>query len=121
MRPWFSLSFAIVGLLMLPGCLHVKVDPLEVKPITLNVNLKVDRQLDDFFAFENQAAPPAGPVVTPAPSTPVTPIPAPAPSPTPVPTPVPLPSPTPAPTPSPAPAPVPTPAPGGTIPVPEQY
>lgn len=37
------------------GCLHVKVDPVEVKPITLNVNLKVDRQLDEFFAFEHAA------------------------------------------------------------------
>lgn len=34
------------------GCLHVKVDPVEVKPITLNVNLKVDRELDDMFASE---------------------------------------------------------------------
>lgn len=37
-----------------PGCLHVTMDPVEVKPITLNVNLKIDRQLDDFFAYENQ-------------------------------------------------------------------
>lgn len=34
------------------GCFHVKVDPVEVKPITLNVNLAVDRQLDDFFAYQ---------------------------------------------------------------------
>ena len=37
------------------GCLRVKVDPVEVKPITLNVNLKIERQLDDFFAFEQAA------------------------------------------------------------------
>ena len=39
------------------GCLRMKVDPIEVKPITLNVNLKIDRELDDFFAFEKQLAP----------------------------------------------------------------
>ena len=38
------------------GCLRVKVDPVEVKPITLNVNLKIERQLDDFFAFEQAGA-----------------------------------------------------------------
>ncbi|ATC62940.1 hypothetical protein CMV30_02605 [Nibricoccus aquaticus] len=28
------------------GCIHVKVDPIHV---TLDVNVKVDRALDDFF------------------------------------------------------------------------
>jgi hypothetical protein len=37
------------------GCLQVHVDPVEVKPITINVNIKyVDQQLDDFFAFEKK-------------------------------------------------------------------
>jgi hypothetical protein len=33
------------------GCLTVKTEPIEVKPIhiTLDVNVKVDRALDDFF------------------------------------------------------------------------
>ena len=33
------------------GCLHVKTDPIEVKPIhiTVDVNVKVDKALDDFF------------------------------------------------------------------------
>lgn len=33
------------------GCLSVKTAPLEVKPIhiTVDVNVKVDRALDDFF------------------------------------------------------------------------
>jgi hypothetical protein len=39
---------AAIGLTAL-GCLRVKVDPVEVKPITLNVNLKIDRELDDMF------------------------------------------------------------------------
>jgi len=37
--------------LILSGCLTVKTEPIEVKPIhiTLDVNVKVDRALDDFF------------------------------------------------------------------------
>lgn len=33
------------------GCLSVKTDPIEVKPIhvTVDVNVKVDKALDDFF------------------------------------------------------------------------
>lgn len=33
------------------GCLNVKTDPIEVKPIhvTVDVNVKVDKALDDFF------------------------------------------------------------------------
>jgi len=33
------------------GCVNVKTQPIEVKPIhiTVDVNVKVDRALDDFF------------------------------------------------------------------------
>lgn len=33
------------------GCLSVRTEPIEVKPIhvTVDVNVKVDRALDDFF------------------------------------------------------------------------
>ena len=35
--------------------MRVHVDPLEVKPITLNVNVKyVDDKLDDFYAFQKK-------------------------------------------------------------------
>ncbi len=47
-----ALAFASAG-----GCLRMKVDPIEVKPITLNVNLKIDRELDEFFAFEQELGP----------------------------------------------------------------
>lgn len=45
------------GLLMvmalMAACTHtVKVEPIEVKPITLNINIRIDRELDDFFAFQ---------------------------------------------------------------------
>jgi hypothetical protein len=41
------------------SCAHVTVDPIEVKPIyiTMDVNIKVDRQLDNFFAFEDKYQP----------------------------------------------------------------
>ncbi len=37
--------------LMLGACLSVKTEPIEVKPIhiTVDVNVKVDKALDDFF------------------------------------------------------------------------
>src|SRR3954463_7926065 len=42
---------------------QVDVKPIEVKPIhiTVDVNVRIDRELDNFFAFENDAAKPAGP------------------------------------------------------------
>ena len=42
---------AILVPLVLGGCLNVKTAPIEVKPIhiTVDVNVKVDRALDDFF------------------------------------------------------------------------
>lgn len=59
-RYW--LGVAAAGLFLLPACTHtVKVEPIEVKPIhlTVDVNLKVDRALDDFFAFEDKYEEPA--------------------------------------------------------------
>ncbi len=43
--PWVAL------LLSAGGCLHVKTDPIEVKPIhiTVDVNVRVQKELDDFF------------------------------------------------------------------------
>jgi hypothetical protein len=39
------------GPLLLGGCLNVKTAPIEVKPIhiTVDVNVKVEKALDDFF------------------------------------------------------------------------
>ena len=53
-------SVAATALLLIPaaGCARVTVDPIEVKPIhiTMDITLRVDRSLDDFFAgVENQA------------------------------------------------------------------
>ena len=37
--------------LLLAGCLSIKTEPIEVKPIhiTVDVNVKVEKALDDFF------------------------------------------------------------------------
>ena len=44
-------AVAVLGPLLLGGCLNVKTAPIEVKPIhiTVDVNVKVERALDDFF------------------------------------------------------------------------
>lgn len=46
--PLVTVLFASVAL---TGCVSVKTAPIEVKPIhiTVDVNVKIDRALDDFF------------------------------------------------------------------------
>jgi hypothetical protein len=48
-RPF--LFIAACGPLFLASCLNVKTEPIEVKPIhiTVDVNVKVEKALDDFF------------------------------------------------------------------------
>lgn len=60
MRCAVALSFVSVGL-MTSSCLHVSSDPIEVKPIHIvaDINLRVDRELDEFFAFQSKYQPPA--------------------------------------------------------------
>ena len=52
-----AIPTASVALLLLPSCARVKVDPIEVKPIHIvhDINIRVDRQLDEFFAFQEKA------------------------------------------------------------------
>ncbi len=59
----FKWTFAVLALLWLAaaGCAtqhKVEVAPVEVKPIhiTIDVNIKVDRALDDFFGDLDQKA-----------------------------------------------------------------
>jgi hypothetical protein len=54
MKLWL---FAIMGSLTILCCgctTKVKVEPIKVEPIymTLDIHIKVDRQLEDFFSFE---------------------------------------------------------------------
>ena len=52
---------AVAGILLVIGPVacspRVRVDPIEVKPIHIvhDINIRVDRQLDEFFAFQDQA------------------------------------------------------------------
>jgi hypothetical protein len=50
MHPRLALPLTLVPLL-LGGCLNVKTEPIEVKPIhiTVDVNVRVEKALDDFF------------------------------------------------------------------------
>lgn len=45
------LLLCIAALLGNTGCVHVRTDPIEVKPIhiTVDVNVKVEKELNDFF------------------------------------------------------------------------
>ena len=49
------------ALIALPSCARVTVDPIEVKPIHIvhDINIRVERELDEFFAFERAATQPA--------------------------------------------------------------
>lgn len=49
MKPLFLLCTALLP--FWGGCVSVKTEPIEVKPIhiTVDVNVKVERALDDFF------------------------------------------------------------------------
>jgi len=53
---------AVIGLVLIVGPVacspRVHVDPIEVKPIHIvhDINIRVDRQLDDFFAFQEKMA-----------------------------------------------------------------
>ena len=54
---------------LLGGCLNVKTAPIEVKPIhiTVDVNVKVERALEDFFGDLDKKS---STIETPKPSTP---------------------------------------------------
>jgi PBP1b-binding outer membrane lipoprotein LpoB len=54
------LVLLVVLALLLPGCTRheVQIAPVEIKPIhiTIDINIKVDRALDDFFGDLDKAA-----------------------------------------------------------------
>jgi len=58
MKRLIPFASALVPLL-LTGCLNVKTEPIEVKPIhiTVDVNVRVEKALDDFFGdLDKQSA-----------------------------------------------------------------
>lgn len=48
---------------LLSGCIHVKLDPVHVHA-TVDVNVKVDRALDDFFGDIDQKSTTIAPATT---------------------------------------------------------
>ena len=53
------LTIAFLALLPLASCTHkVQVEPVKVEPIhlTIDINVRVERELDDFFDFEDDAS-----------------------------------------------------------------
>src|SRR5687767_2390356 len=58
-------NVAAIGVLIVTGCTRhtVDVQPIRVEPIhmTVDINIKVDRELEEFFEFENEVivVPPA--------------------------------------------------------------
>ena len=59
-NPWFIILSAAFLLYLQTGCTKHEVDvkPVEIKPIhiTIDVNVKVDRALDDFFSDIDDAS-----------------------------------------------------------------
>ena len=58
MKTHFARAAFVAAAAVLGGCIHVKTES-EIKPIhiTMDVNLKVDKELDKAFADETQARP----------------------------------------------------------------
>ena len=52
---------AVAALALLGACTRhtVKLEPIKIEPIhiTMDINIKIDRELDQFFDFEEEAAP----------------------------------------------------------------
>ncbi len=58
-RHFFPALACVAVLPLLGGCLNIKTEPIEVKPIhiTVDVNVKVEKALDDFFGdLDKQSA-----------------------------------------------------------------
>jgi len=59
MKPFLRLFPALATIvLLMTSCAHIKVDPIEVKEIHIvqDVNIHVDKELDEYFAFQGQPA-----------------------------------------------------------------
>jgi hypothetical protein len=63
-RQWMLIPLAVI---LVAGCARVKVEPIEVKPIhiTLDINLRIDRALDDALKFEDALLPVSTPSTQP--------------------------------------------------------
>lgn len=76
-RASFSAMVLLAGGLLVTGCIRtdnrIEVAPIEVKPIhitaDINLNVKIDRSLDEFFSYQAPAPTTAPAVVVPTPTT----------------------------------------------------
>lgn len=59
MKTSLFITTLIATVMFTSGCIEhrVKADPIEVKPIhiTVDVNVRVDRELDEFFSYEKES------------------------------------------------------------------
>src|SRR5688572_30630242 len=53
---------------LMPACARVTLDQAKPLEINVNVRLQIDRELDEFFAFQKQDAAPAAPGAAGAPA-----------------------------------------------------
>ena len=58
LRPWVGVSVLIVLSVLMTGCISVKTEPIRVEPIqiTMDINLRIARELDDFFGDLDEEA-----------------------------------------------------------------
>jgi hypothetical protein len=61
LKPMMLTAMAGLAITLVAGCTEhkVRIEPIEVKPIYIkaDVNIKVDRELDSFFDFEDELQP----------------------------------------------------------------
>jgi hypothetical protein len=67
LRPFLLLPAGAALATLLPGCARVTLDQAKPLEINVNVRLQIDRELDEFFAFQKQDPAPAAPAATGAP------------------------------------------------------
>jgi len=55
---WRVVPVLAAAATLLPACAHVKVDPIEVKEIHIvqDINIHVDKELEEYFAFQDHPA-----------------------------------------------------------------
>ena len=70
LRPFILLPAGAALATLLPACARVTLDQAKPLEINVNVRLQIDRELDEFFAFQNRdgspTPPPAGATTQPA-------------------------------------------------------
>jgi hypothetical protein len=59
MKRMIVLTLCVVALAALPSCVKVQLDQQKPIHVVVDVNIRIDRQLDDFFAFERKLLEPS--------------------------------------------------------------